>query len=107
MHIHNVGLMMFSCLFGRIIENDVFKQDWRIRTRGQIFQYIALKWTLACLVGLLTGITGIAINFAVENIAGFKLLKATSYIQNDRSSSSQDFFLKFGMMLTFYICVHV
>jgi chloride channel 7 len=68
----------------RIIENDIFKQDWRARTRGQIFQYVALKWTLACLVGVFTGITGIAINFTVENIAGFKLLQATNFIQNDR-----------------------
>ena len=76
---------LFSCFsFFRIVANDIFKQDWRSQTRGGILQYIILKWTLACLVGLLTGITGFSINLAVENIAGFKLLKVDQFIQDNR-----------------------
>ncbi|XP_078440813.1 chloride channel C [Wolffia australiana] len=57
-----------------IVENDVFKQDWRSRKKAQIYQYIVLKWTLALLIGLATGLVGFFNNLAVENIAGFKLL---------------------------------
>ncbi|KAM7478712.1 hypothetical protein LguiA_026925 [Lonicera macranthoides] len=57
-----------------IVENDLFKQDWRSRKKVQIFQYIVLKWTLALLIGLGTGVVGFFNNLAVENIAGFKLL---------------------------------
>lgn len=57
-----------------IIENELFKQDWRSRKRSQIFQYIFLKWGLALLIGLGTGLAGFFSNIAVENLAGFKLL---------------------------------
>ena len=82
---HNVyAFSFFLFLVFRIVANDIFKQDWRSQTRGGILQYIVLKWTLACLVGLLTGITGFSINLAVENIAGFKLLKVDQFIQDNR-----------------------
>lgn len=58
----------------RMIENDLFKQDWRSRKRVQIFQYVFLKWGLALLIGLATGLVGFFNNIAVENISGFKLL---------------------------------
>eukprot|EP01018_Ginkgo_biloba_P024751 Gb_03967 [translate_table: standard] len=67
-----------------IIENDLFKQDWRSRTRIQIFQYIVLKWTLAFLIGISTGLVGFFINLAVENIAGFKLVVTSSYMLQQR-----------------------
>eukprot|EP00250_Pteridium_aquilinum_P024475 c29128_g1_i1 orf=221-2632(+) len=67
-----------------IVENDVFKQDWRSRTRVQILQYIILKWTMACLVGLCTGLVAFSINMAVENIVGYKLLTTTGFLQEDR-----------------------
>lgn len=56
------------------MENDIFKQDWRSRKKSQIFQYVGLKWTLALLIGIATGLVGFFNNLAVENIAGFKLL---------------------------------
>lgn len=64
-----------------MVENDLFKQDWRSRKRTQIFQYIVLKWTLALLIGISTGFVGFFSNIAVENIAGFKLL-LTSELMN-------------------------
>jgi len=50
------------------------KQDWRSRTKVEIYQYVVLKWTLALLIGLITGLVGFFNNLGVENIAGFKLL---------------------------------
>jgi chloride channel 7 len=43
-----------------------------------------LKWLLAFLVGLLTGIIATLINLAVENISGYKLLAVVEYIQQER-----------------------
>lgn len=68
-----------------INENDVFKQDWRSRSRVQVLQYIFLKWSLSFLVGLLTGIIATLINLAIENIAGYKLLAVVEYIHKERS----------------------
>ncbi|KAL0450791.1 UNVERIFIED_CONTAM: Chloride channel protein CLC-b [Sesamum latifolium] len=67
-----------------INENDLFKQDWRSRSRVQVLQYIFLKWLLAFLVGLLTGGIATLINLAVENITGYKLLAVVRYIEQER-----------------------
>ncbi|EHA8589746.1 chloride channel protein CLC-c [Cocos nucifera] len=67
-----------------IVENDLFKQDWRSRKKVQIFQYIVLKWTLALLIGLATGLVGFFNNLAVENIAGFKLLLTSNLMLEHR-----------------------
>ncbi|KAK9668967.1 hypothetical protein RND81_13G099600 [Saponaria officinalis] len=67
-----------------INENDLFKQDWRSRSRTQVLQYVFLKWKLAFLVGLLTGLIATVINLAVENIAGYKLLLVSNYVMQDR-----------------------
>ncbi|KAJ9687706.1 hypothetical protein PVL29_016264 [Vitis rotundifolia] len=67
-----------------IVENELFKQDWRSRKRVQIFQYIVLKWTLALLIGLGTGLVGFFNNLAVENIAGFKLLLTSNLMLKDK-----------------------
>lgn len=69
----------------RINENDLFKHDWRSRSKVQVLQYIFLKWSLAFLVGLLTGIIATTINLAVENIAGYKILAVVQLIENERS----------------------
>ncbi|GJV30661.1 chloride channel protein CLC-b-like protein [Tanacetum coccineum] len=67
-----------------INENDLFKHDWRTRSQTQVLQYVFLKWLLAFLVGLLTGIIATLINLAVENIAGYKLLAVVKYIEKER-----------------------
>ncbi|GER33492.1 chloride channel [Striga asiatica] len=67
-----------------INENDLFKHDWRSRSRVQVLQYIFLKWFLAFLVGLLTGVIATLINLAIENIAGYKLLGVVKYIEQER-----------------------
>ncbi|XP_015879694.2 chloride channel protein CLC-c [Ziziphus jujuba] len=67
-----------------IVENELFKQDWRSRTKVQIFQYVVLKWALALLIGLGTGLVGFFNNIAVENIAGFKLLLTTGFMVEEK-----------------------
>ena len=67
-------MLRILIFFGRIFENDLFKQDWRSRKKIEILQYTILKWALAFLIGLSTGLVGFLNNLAVENIAGFKLL---------------------------------
>ncbi|KAH9331624.1 hypothetical protein KI387_003732, partial [Taxus chinensis] len=67
-----------------IIENDLFKHDWRSRSRVQIFQYIILKWTLAFLIGIITGLVGFFNNLAVENIAGLKFVITSNYMLEKR-----------------------
>ncbi|KAL9243373.1 hypothetical protein vseg_017267 [Gypsophila vaccaria] len=67
-----------------INENDLFKQDWRSRSRIQVLQYVFLKWKLAFLVGLLTGLIATVINLAIENIAGYKLLLVSNYVLQNR-----------------------
>ncbi|XP_010556277.2 PREDICTED: chloride channel protein CLC-b [Tarenaya hassleriana] len=67
-----------------INENDLFKHDWRSRSKTQVLQYVFSKWTLACLVGLLTGLIATLINLAVENIAGYKLLAVGHYLSQQR-----------------------
>ncbi|KAE8706675.1 Chloride channel protein CLC-b [Hibiscus syriacus] len=66
-----------------INENDLFKHDWRSRSRVQVLQYIFLKWLLAFLVGLLTGLIATVINLAIENIAGYKLLAIVGFIEEE------------------------
>ncbi|KAH9684737.1 chloride channel protein CLC-c [Citrus sinensis] len=67
-----------------IVENELFKQDWRARRKVEIFQYVVFKWTLALLIGVLTGLAAVFCNFFVENIAGFKLLLINNLMLNDR-----------------------
>lgn len=67
-----------------IVENDLFKQDWRSRKKNEIFHYVVLKWTLALLIGLTTGLVGFFNNLAVENLAGFKLLLTGNLMLKER-----------------------
>lgn len=57
-----------------LLENDVFKQDWRSRVKIQIFQYLVMKWMLCFWIGLIVGLIGFANNLAVENLAGIKFV---------------------------------
>nr|GLL16448.1 chloride channel protein CLC-b [Ipomoea trifida] len=84
-----------------INENDLFKHDWRSRSRTQVLQYVFLKWSLAFLVGLLTGIIATLINLAVENIAGYKLLAVVDYIDKKRYLMGFAYFAGANFMLTF------
>ncbi|TKY46394.1 Chloride channel protein CLC-b [Spatholobus suberectus] len=88
-----------------INENDLFKQDWRSRSRAQVLQYIFLKWSLAFLVGLLTGVIATLINLAVENIAGYKLLAVVKYIRKERYLKGFLYFTGINFLLTFVAAI--
>ncbi|CAH2079881.1 unnamed protein product [Thlaspi arvense] len=57
-----------------IAENDFFKQDWRARSKTQIFQYVFMKWLLCFFIGIIVSLIGFANNLAVENLAGVKFV---------------------------------
>ncbi|XP_027349678.1 chloride channel protein CLC-b-like isoform X2 [Abrus precatorius] len=88
-----------------INENDLFKHDWRSRSRAQVLQYIFLKWSLAFLVGLLTGIIATLINLAVENIAGYKFLLVLKFIRKVRYWTGFLYFTGINFILTFVAAV--
>ncbi|CAM6077590.1 unnamed protein product [Sphagnum tenellum] len=67
-----------------LIENDLFRQDWRSRKRVEILQYVAVKWTFVFLVGVLTGLVAFGNNLAVENIAGLKFVHSVNLMNSDR-----------------------
>lgn len=88
-----------------INENDLFKQDWRRRSSVQVLQYIFLKWLLAFLVGLLTGITATLINLAVENIAGYKLLLVSDCVEKKRYMIGFMYLTGANFLLTLFAAV--
>ncbi|KAK9292710.1 hypothetical protein L1049_020689 [Liquidambar formosana] len=50
----------------------------------EIFQYVVLKWTLAFLIQIDTGLVGFFNRFALENIAGFKPLLSNNLMLEDK-----------------------
>ncbi|KAK7314846.1 hypothetical protein VNO77_33374 [Canavalia gladiata] len=78
------NLFPIESLDYEIFDNQIFKQDWRSRTKVQILQYLTLKWGFAFLIGLGSGLVGFFNSFAVENIAGFKLILTISLMSESR-----------------------
>ncbi|KAI7733532.1 hypothetical protein M8C21_012935 [Ambrosia artemisiifolia] len=67
-----------------IIENDLFNQGWRSRKKTRVLEYVTMKWALALLIGVSTGLVGFFNNLAVENIAGFKFLLTTNLMLDNK-----------------------
>ncbi|KAM3296116.1 hypothetical protein ACQJBY_038454 [Aegilops geniculata] len=88
-----------------IIENDLFKHDWRSRSNVEVLQYIFLKWSLAFLVGLLTGVIASLINLAIENISGLKMLHMVHLVREKRYWAGFFYFSGFNFVLTFVAAV--
>lgn len=91
-----------------INENDLFKHDWRSRSKVQVLQYVFLKWTLAFLVGLLTGVIASLINLAIENIAGYKMMLVSYYVDSERYGTGFMYFMGANLCLTAFaaaLCV--
>ncbi|MCO5576774.1 hypothetical protein L7F22_030594 [Adiantum nelumboides] len=65
-------------------DNDIFKEDWRSKTGCETVQFVVVKWTMACLIGICTGLVAFAVNISVENISGLKLLSTLTFLDNDR-----------------------
>ncbi|CAK9189972.1 unnamed protein product [Sphagnum troendelagicum] len=93
-----------------LIENELFRQDWRSRKRVEILQYVVVKWTFVFLVGLFTGIVAFGINLAVENIAGLKFVYTVNFMTSERFVLA---FLVYAgantilVMLAAMLCVYV
>jgi len=85
----------------RIIENDLFKHDWRSRSNVEVLQYIFLKWAMAFLVGLLTGVIASLINLAIENISGLKMLHMVNLVREKRYWAGFLYFAGVNFALTF------
>ncbi|CAN6338239.1 unnamed protein product [Urochloa humidicola] len=88
-----------------IIENDLFKHDWRSRSNVEVLQYIFLKWAMAFLVGLLTGVIASLINLAIENITGLKMLHMVNLVRSGRYWSGFLYFAGLNLALTFSAAV--
>ncbi|KAJ1277459.1 hypothetical protein BS78_04G005800 [Paspalum vaginatum] len=88
-----------------IIENDLFKHDWRSRSSVEVLQYIFLKWAMAFLVGLLTGVIASLINLANENIAGLKMLQMVNLVRQGRYWAGFFYFAGVNLGLTFVAAV--
>uniref|UniRef100_A0A0A9DJK1 Chloride channel protein n=1 Tax=Arundo donax TaxID=35708 RepID=A0A0A9DJK1_ARUDO len=84
-----------------IIENDLFKHDWRSRSNVEVLQYIFLKWAMAFLVGLLTGVIASLINLAIENISGLKMLHMVNLVRAKRYWAGFLYFAGVNFALTF------
>ncbi|KAL2939453.1 Chloride channel protein CLC-c [Bienertia sinuspersici] len=82
-----------------IMENELFKEDWRSRTKSEIFQYIFLKWTLSLLIGLFTGVVGFCNNLGVENISGFKFLQTINYVRQEKYLKGFTYFAGCNLLL--------
>ncbi|KAK6798861.1 hypothetical protein RDI58_006564 [Solanum bulbocastanum] len=83
-----------------INENNLFKHDWRKRSRVQTLQYVFIKWTLAFLVGLFTGGVATLISLSTENISGYKLRATVNYIDDKRYFMGFAFFAVANFLLT-------
>lgn len=88
-----------------IIENDLFKHDWRSRSNVEVLQYIFLKWAMAFLVGLLTGVIASLINLAIENISGLKMLQMVNLVRGKRYWAGFLYFAGVNFALTFVAAV--
>nr|XP_043619385.1 putative chloride channel-like protein CLC-g [Erigeron canadensis] len=88
-----------------IIENDVFKQDWRSRSKVQIFQYTSLKWILCFLIGLVVSLIGFFNNLAIENIAGVKFVITSNMMFANRYLAAFLIFAAANLGLTLFACL--
>ena len=71
----------------------------------EVLQYVFLKWALAFLVGLLTGVIASLINLAIENISGVKMLHMVQLVRDKRYWAGFFYFSGFNFVLTFIAAV--
>ncbi|KAF9594409.1 hypothetical protein IFM89_031011 [Coptis chinensis] len=66
---------------------------------------IFLKWTLAFLIGLLTGVIATLINLSIENIVGFKLLAVARFVEEKRYVMCIIYFTMVNLVLSLVVVV--
>ncbi|XP_021298398.1 chloride channel protein CLC-c-like [Herrania umbratica] len=67
-----------------VIENNLFKQDWRFGAKVEIFEYVVLKWTLEFLIVLGIGLVAFCNNLVVDNIVSFKILLTNNLMMKEK-----------------------
>ncbi|PIN04624.1 hypothetical protein CDL12_22833 [Handroanthus impetiginosus] len=85
-----------------IIENDLFKQDWRSGGSMEIFQYILMKWIFSFLIGLIVSLLGFLSNLAIQNIAGVKFVITSKMMLARRFSVAFTVFASSNLALTLF-----
>lgn len=64
-----------------VIENYAYREEQAQRGRLYIWYYVGVKWFLALLIGIGTGLAAVFINISVENFAGWKFSLTFNIIQ--------------------------
>ncbi|XP_010450335.1 PREDICTED: putative chloride channel-like protein CLC-g [Camelina sativa] len=88
-----------------IAENDFFKQDWRGRSKVEIFQYVFMKWLLCFCIGITVSLIGFANNLAVENLAGIKFVFTSNMMIAGRFGMGIVVFTTTNLVLTLFASV--
>ncbi|KAG7603881.1 putative chloride channel-like protein CLC-g [Arabidopsis thaliana] len=88
-----------------IAENDFFKQDWRGRSKVEIFQYVFMKWLLCFCIGIIVSLIGFANNLAVENLAGVKFVVTSNMMITGRFAMGFVVFSVTNLILTLFASV--
>ncbi|XP_042475967.1 chloride channel protein CLC-d isoform X2 [Macadamia integrifolia] len=83
-----------------VIENYAYREEQALRGKLFVGFYVALKWFLALLIGIGTGVAAIFINIAVENFAGWKFSATFSIIQTSYLAGFVVYIL-FNLVLVF------
>ncbi|XP_021717288.1 chloride channel protein CLC-d-like isoform X1 [Chenopodium quinoa] len=91
-----------------VIENYAYREEQE--TRGKLFAsyQVSLKWFLALLIGVGTGLAAVFINISVENFAGWKFALTFAIIQKSYLAGLLIYVL-FNLVLVFssvYIVTH-
>ncbi|KAK1400061.1 Chloride channel protein [Heracleum sosnowskyi] len=88
-----------------IIENELFKQDWRSRDKVQIVQYVFMKWILCLLIGFIVSLIAFCNNLAVENLAGIKFVVTSNMMLAQKFVSAFVVFAASNFGLTLFACM--
>ncbi|KAJ4967791.1 hypothetical protein NE237_014492 [Protea cynaroides] len=83
-----------------IIENYAYREEQAQRGKLLSGYYVVMKWFIALLIGIGTGLAAIVINIAVENFAGWKFSATFSIIQTSYLAGFVVYIL-FNLVLVF------
>ncbi|KAF5736850.1 chloride channel protein CLC-d [Tripterygium wilfordii] len=64
-----------------VVENYAYREEQAQRGKLYVGYFVAVKWLLALLIGIGTGLAAVLINISVENFAGWKFQLTFSIIQ--------------------------
>ncbi|XP_073004669.1 putative chloride channel-like protein CLC-g [Typha latifolia] len=88
-----------------LIENDLVNQNWRSRGRSHILRYVFLKWTFCFLIGIIVAAVVFFNNLAVENIAGFKFVAISKFMEEKKYWTAFGVFASSNLVLLMFASV--